>query len=135
MERNQFTFYRSYYEAVKELPKKEQSAVMIAICAYALDEEEPNLTGTAKAIFDSLVPRMDTERRDAKEGRRSGEYKAWRANVFSRDNYTCQKCGAHGVKINAHHKKQYAFYPELRYELSNGITLCVPCHKAVHRGC
>lgn len=75
MERNQFTFYRSYYEAVRELPKKEQSAVMLAICAYALDEEEPNLTGTAKAIFSLVRPTLDASRRKAISGKTGGERK------------------------------------------------------------
>jgi hypothetical protein len=75
MERNQFTFYRSYYEAVRELPKKEQSAVMLAICAYALDEEEPSLTGTAKAIFSLVRPTLDASRRKAISGKSGGERK------------------------------------------------------------
>lgn len=60
MERSQFTFYRSYYEAIKTLPKKEQTAVLIAICGYALDKEEPKLTGTAGAIFTLIRPTLDT---------------------------------------------------------------------------
>lgn len=75
MERSQFTFYRSYYEAVRELPKKEQCAVMLAICAYALDEEEPNLTGTAKAIFSLVRPTLDASRRKAISGKTGGEHK------------------------------------------------------------
>lgn len=68
MERKQFTFYRSYFEAVKELPKKEQCAVILAICGYALDEEEPNLTGTSKAIFSLIRPTLDASRRKANGG-------------------------------------------------------------------
>lgn len=75
MSRKQFTFYRSYYEAVRELPKKEQCAVMLAICAYALDEEEPNLTGTAKAIFSLVRPTLDASRRKAISGKAGGERK------------------------------------------------------------
>lgn len=68
MERKQFTFYRSYFEAVKELPKREQCAVILAICDYALDENEPNLTGTAKAIFSLIRPTLDASRRKANGG-------------------------------------------------------------------
>ena len=68
MERKQFTFYRSYFEAVKELPKKEQCAVILAICAYALDEEEPKLQGTSKAVFTLIRPTLDTARKKAKGG-------------------------------------------------------------------
>jgi 5-methylcytosine-specific restriction endonuclease McrA len=60
------------------------------------------------------------------------EYKQWRKYVFMRDCYTCQNCGAKGVYLHAHHIKHWAEYPELRFDVSNGITLCVPCHKAEH---
>jgi hypothetical protein len=61
--------------------------------------------------------------------RNSTEYKRWRKSVFERDNYTCQFCGVRGVIIQADHIKPFAYFPELRFELSNGRTLCVPCHK------
>ena len=38
-----------------------------------------------------------------------------------------------GDRIQAHHKKSWNDYPDLRYEMRNGITLCIPCHKKVHR--
>ena len=55
--------------------------------------------------------------------------KEWRDLIFKRDNWTCQKCGARGVYIEAHHIKAVSEYPRLRYLLSNGITLCLDCHK------
>ena len=57
------------------------------------------------------------------------EFKNWRDAVYKRDNFTCQMCFARGVTLNADHIKSFALYPELRFELSNGRTLCVPCHK------
>ena len=56
------------------------------------------------------------------------EYKKWRSDVFSRDNWTCQTCQARGVYLEAHHIKSWAKYPELRYILENGVALCKPCH-------
>ena len=53
----------------------------------------------------------------------------WRRQVFERDNYTCQKCGQTGGKLNAHHIFSYAKFPELRLDLDNGQTLCIACHK------
>lgn len=134
--RKQFTFYASYYDAVKKLNKKDQLSLLMAICAYAIDGEDINPDLVSKNVlcaFRVCKPIIDTDRRQSAEGRRCAEYKEWRRNVFERDNYTCQVCGMRGVKINAHHIKEYAFFPELRYKAENGVTLCVPCHKEIHR--
>lgn len=57
----------------------------------------------------------------------------WRHAVFSRDDYTCQKCGERGITLNAHHILNYWKYKHLRTEVSNGITLCETCHKGFHK--
>jgi 5-methylcytosine-specific restriction endonuclease McrA len=62
------------------------------------------------------------------------QYQNFRFAVFNRDKHTCQKCKYHGPKLHAHHIKAWAEYPELRYDPSNGITLCHDCHHAEHRG-
>jgi len=66
------------------------------------------------------------------EARNTQDLKSWRRAVYQRDNYTCQRCGLKGVRkhpIEAHHIKAFALYPELRFEVNNGITLCKECHK------
>jgi len=57
------------------------------------------------------------------------KYKKWRMAVFMRDNFTCQFCGIRGVYLEAHHIKSWKNFPELRFDLDNGITLCKDCHK------
>lgn len=66
--------------------------------------------------------------------RSSLEYKLWRRGVFERDNFTCIWCGdkqktGHKVILHADHIKPFACYPELRFALDNGRTLCIDCHK------
>lgn len=60
------------------------------------------------------------------------EYKEWRKAVFHRDKYICQECGAKGVYVQAHHIVRWVDAPALRYDVANGQTLCVPCHKKKH---
>lgn len=57
------------------------------------------------------------------------EYKEWRNKVFERHDYTCQVCKSRGGKINADHVKRWSLYPELRYDINNGQTLCEKCHR------
>lgn len=65
--------------------------------------------------------------------RKSVEYSEWRESIFKRDDFTCQHCGDNkGGNLHAHHIKAFADFPELRFELSNGLTLCRNCHEKVH---
>ena len=70
--------------------------------------------------------------------RESGTYREWRTAVFERDNYICVDCGLKGgwdkklkrrINIQADHIKPFSLFPELRFDINNGRTLCVDCHK------
>lgn len=53
------------------------------------------------------------------------QYKKWRREVRKRDKNTCQwpHCGSN-KKLQAHHICRWSDFPGLRYNTSNGITLC-----------
>jgi len=63
--------------------------------------------------------------------RKSTSFKNWRNSVFKRDNYFCQECGSKN-DLHPHHIKRFAIYPDLRFEISNGLTLCSKCHGKIH---
>ena len=71
MERKQFTWYRSYYDALKELPAEEFRDIVLAVCAYALDGEEPELSGVARAIFALIRPTLEVGRSKAENRSRA----------------------------------------------------------------
>lgn len=55
---------------------------------------------------------------------------AWSSLVKLRDGKCTQCSSVH--ELHAHHIKQYKSHPELRYDVSNGITLCGNCHRKFH---
>ena len=71
--------------------------------------------------------------------REDPKYKMWRKQVYERDNYVCQECGCKSNKeeyvyLEAHHIKPFATFPELRFDIDNGITLCKKCHDRKPKG-
>ena len=68
--REQMTFYRSYWEAVKRLRKSaDRLSALEAILAYALDGEELDRTDAADAIFVLVKPLLDVAARKSKGGK------------------------------------------------------------------
>jgi hypothetical protein len=65
-----------------------------------------------------------------------GDHFRWRAKVLVQDGYLCQQCGQHGGEngrgLHAHHLISYAADPSLRYDVGNGVTLCMACHRKLH---
>lgn len=59
--------------------------------------------------------------------RKSVEYLDWKVAVFIRDNRQCVLCGSE-KRIEADHIKPFSTHPELRFDVSNGRTLCHDCH-------
>ena len=60
------------------------------------------------------------------------EVNAWCANVYKKDDYKCVVCGSNRNK-SAHHLNSWNTYPEERFLVSNGITLCKACHLQFHK--
>lgn len=65
--------------------------------------------------------------------RTSKEMNIWKKSVFKRDDWTCQKTKVKGCKLNAHHIKNFAQYPEFRFDVNNGIALSEKTHRKFHK--
>lgn len=74
--------------------------------------------------------------------RSSYKYRQWRDDVFTKDEWICQKCGLKGVYFEPHHiNPLYKLISEFNiktlddallcseiWNINNGITLCSKCH-------
>jgi hypothetical protein len=64
--------------------------------------------------------------------RNTPEFKKWASDVKKRDDYICQICLQKGKRLNSHHLYSWSKYKDLRYDLDNGVTLCLKHHKEFH---
>lgn len=70
---------------------------------------------------------------DMKLLRESTAYKEWRLAVYNRDGFKCVGCGDNrGGNLEAHHILSFTGYPKMRFDVSNGATLCKKCHAYMH---
>ena len=83
-----------------------------------------------KRYFGVEHPRYNPNAR--KRFRTGKQYVAWQTAVFSRDGGACKQCGANNVELHAHHVKPWKEFPDFRFDVQNGITLCYACHWLVH---
>lgn len=150
MARDYVCLYHSYLDAVQALGDAERGRLFTAMLEYSLTGATGHLSGNERFIFPMVKAQIDRDKEKDKSGknhwnwkggitpknqveRNSKKAKEWRIAVFQRDKFTCQMCGAVGGKLNAHHIKEWAKYKKLRFDISNGITLCESCHKNLHR--
>lgn len=101
-------------------------------------QKRPEITGKNHYLWNGRTPIVE-------QVRKCLEYRQWRSDVFTRDDFTCQVCGERGGKLHADHIKQFAFIiaeNEIKtieqaldcselWNLNNGRTLCVPCHRQI----
>lgn len=152
--REYFCAYHSMLDATRKLSDAEVGRLFRGLLHYSMTEEQPdNLQGREEIVFDVYAIQIDRDKKlhpgipsgkdhwNWKGGitpknqieRNSTDYRIWRKAVFQRDNYTCVRCGKRGGKLNAHHLLRWSQYPEYRFEITNGITLCERCHRLEHK--
>lgn len=87
----------------------------------------PSITGSRSHLWKHGLSSENRAKR-----RQSAKSRIWRLDVFARDEYTCQLCLGRGGKLAAHHLYSWAEYVDLRFDVHNGLTVCVSHHKHFH---
>ena len=91
--RDGFVFYRSFFESFEDLSKKDKLTLFDALCNYALNDIEPELSGTTAAIFKLLKPQVDANNRRYENGKKGGRPKENQTETKTKpnDNQTITK--------------------------------------------
>ena len=87
MERNQFTFYRSFWNAAKSLPKKDRLPFLEAVIAYIFEDTPVEMSDRAAALFSVVQPVLEASNRKAESGSLGGsKLKANQEQIAGKDN-------------------------------------------------
>ena len=87
MERKQFTFYRSFWTAIRKLPQELWLAYLVNIITYALDEELLlDMNSTQAGMFELVRPNLDAARKKASAGAEGGRRKKASKQVSKKEN-------------------------------------------------
>lgn len=104
----------------KEIYRKRYTLKKYSVffCSWKCEKEYQSITRSISELGESW--------------RRKSHYRKWRRDVLKRDNYSCKLCCSKN-KLVSHHILEAKEFPEKRYDLNNGITLCKTCHIKVHK--
>lgn len=72
MTRDSMVFYRSFFEAVEDLPPEDFKQAVTAIMRYALDGTADDVKGVAKSILIMARPQIDKNNKRYENGTRGG---------------------------------------------------------------
>jgi hypothetical protein len=146
-----FVLYKSWIDPIMELKDNDAGELLFSILKY-VNGEAPEPNERILDLFNQIIAQIEYEwskynpvtkrfhwnykggiTPENKAIRNSKKMSYWRCDVFARDKFTCQKCFKIGGELNAHHIKYFSEYPELRFDVNNGITLCKSCHIEIHK--
>lgn len=68
--RDSVVFYRSFYDAIKNIPESDQLKVYTAIMEYAMNDVQPEIDGIALAIFLLVKPQIDANNKRYENGKK-----------------------------------------------------------------
>lgn len=121
--RESMVFYRSFYDALKDLNSEQQGKLTMAILAYALDDVEPELDGIIKTCFTLIKPQLDANIKRAENGKKGAEYGKLggrpRKNPIGVNDETPNVNVNENVNVNNNKRKsknKFCDYPQADYD-------------------
>lgn len=86
MAKDSFIFYRSFYEAIKELKEKDRVKIYDAICEKSLNDNEVTLTGISNSMFTLIKPQIEANNQKYENGKKGGRPKKNREETTGFEN-------------------------------------------------
>lgn len=94
----------------------------------------PGRKGSKNPNWNPNLSNEDREYRLNKRRNESRKHRHWSKAIKERDGFTCQVCkNKPSGKLVSHHLNSWNKYPDQRYEITNGVCLCIPCHNKFHK--
>lgn len=75
MQKDSIIIYRSFYEAIKDLPKELQADAWQSIFEYGLNDNQQELTGIVSTVFKLIKPQLDANKKRFENGQKGGRPK------------------------------------------------------------
>lgn len=98
------------------------------VASHRLGKKYPQISGPNHYLWISDRSKLK-KLGDTEKDRRSSACVIWRNEVRKRDNFKCKmKNSDCEGRLETHHILSWTHFPELRYDLNNGITLCHAHH-------
>jgi len=120
--RDTMIFYRSFYEAIKELPPENKIEVYDAIFSYSLDFSEPDLSGISKTIFTLIKPQLDANikrfengkkpKQKQKESETEAKQKQKESETETNNNNNVNNNNNNNKNINVNNDEEENFSPD-----------------------
>ena len=117
MLKDSFIFYRSFYEAIKDLKDKDRVKIYDAICEKSLNDKEIALTGLSSNMFTLIKPQLEANIKKYENGKKGGRPKK-ETETKPNENQT-KTLGFKNEKANQNQNKTLGFEKDIKNKNQN----------------
>ena len=109
MKKDSIIIYRSFYEAIKDLPKQLQADAWKSIFEYGLNDNEQELTGIVSTVFKLIKPQLDANKKRFENGQKGGRPKTELKPKHNQDITKVEPNVNDNVNVNVNNNKNIKF--------------------------